>query len=104
MVNSQESSATLATYGVAIAWVGNRINKGIYGLPKAGRLAKEKLIALLARSGYKMTDNNECLFRHDTRDNSFALIMNDFAINFKHREGVEHLLAAIEQEDSIEAD
>ena len=51
-----------------------------------------------------MTDNTECLFRHDTRDIAFALVADDFAIKYKHREDVEHLLAAIKQECSIKAD
>ena len=59
LTRSQVPPATLATFGDAIVWVGDRtlvrINKGLYGLPHAGRLAKEKLIALLARNGYNMT-------------------------------------------------
>ena len=40
----------LARCGSAFVW--HEDNKGIYGLPHAGRLAQEKLVALLARHSY----------------------------------------------------
>ena len=95
-------------YGSAITWHNGRtlvrITKGIYGLPQAGRLAKEKLIALLARHGYHMAKHTECLFQHESRNITFALVVDDFAIKYTNRADVDHLLAAIATEYSIDAD
>ena len=99
----QVPPATLATYCLGQKSDIVRINKCLYGLPQAGRVAEEKLITLLARNGYNMTDNTECLFRQEFREISFALVVDNFAIKYKHREDVEHLLAAIEKEFSLEA-
>ena len=108
LTRNQVPPATLVTYGDAIVWLGDhtlvRINKGLYGLSQAGRLAKEKLISLLAGNGYNIPDNTGCLFRHETRVIAFALVVNDFVIKYEHRDYVEYLLAAIEQEYSLEAD
>ena len=85
-------------YGPAISWYNGRT------LVRTGRLAKEKLLKLLARHGYHMAKRTECLFRHETRDITFTLVVDDFAIMYSDRADVEHLLAAITTEYSVDAD
>jgi hypothetical protein len=59
-----------------------RVDKGIYGLPQAGRLAQERLLAHLASHGYHQTSNTSCLFKHDSDDIYFTLVVDDFAIKY----------------------
>jgi hypothetical protein len=80
-----------------------RINKGIYGLPQAGRLAQDRLIAHLATHGYHQT-STPLLFRHVTRPISFTLIVDDFGILTVGDEHVEHLLAALRELYAITVD
>ena len=54
---SQIPAATLARYGTQIVWRDDKTmvqcNKGIYGLPQAGRLAHDLAIDVLAKHGYQ---------------------------------------------------
>jgi hypothetical protein len=80
-----------------------RINKGIYGLPQAGRLAQDRLIAHLATHGYHQT-STPLLFRHVTRPISFTLIVDDFGILTVGDEHAEHLLSALRELYTITVD
>jgi hypothetical protein len=73
------------------------ISKGIYGLPQAGKLAQERLLAHLATHGYEPAANTPCLFKHTTRDIMFALVVDDFGIRYKGKENADHLLAALRE-------
>jgi hypothetical protein len=70
------------------------INDGIYGLPQSGLLAQLDLIKLLAANGYHMTSTS-CLFRHETRDITFSLIVDDFGVKYTKEADVEHLLGVL---------
>jgi hypothetical protein len=74
------------------------INKGIYGLPQAGKLAQDKLTKHLATHGYHATANTPCLFRHESRPIAFTLVVDDFAIKH-HGDGshLQHLLDALRE-------
>ena len=54
------------------------IRKGIYGLPQAGKLAQDKLIAHHATHGYRQARYTPCLFKHDTLPVMFTLVVEDF--------------------------
>ena len=54
--------------------------KGMYGLPQAGKLANDQLIAALAPYGYHPVANTPGLWRHDTRDIVFSLVVDDFGV------------------------
>ena len=75
-----------------------KIDKDIYGLPQAGRLAQIKIIALLKRHGYYLAPNTSCLFKHKTNSVVFTLVVDDFAVKYKCKEDVLHLLQAIKSE------
>ena len=94
-------------YGDRIIWHGDktmvRITKGIYGLPQAGLLAHEKLIALLAKHGYRQTAT-PCLFKHDTNGIFFTLVVDDFLIKYHDRAALDHLFAAIREEYRFDVD
>ena len=71
------------------------IQKGMYGLPQAGILAHERLVAHLAKYGYTPTRHTPGLFRHATRPIVFCLVVDDFGIQYTGREHAEHLLGAL---------
>jgi hypothetical protein len=86
-------------YASTIVWVGDRamvkITQGIYGLPQAGRLAQEKLTDILANAGYIQSSTTPCLFRHISNSITFTLVVDDFAVKYKSKEDVHHLMAAV---------
>jgi hypothetical protein len=73
------------------------VGKGIYGLPQAGKLAQDRLIAHLATHGYHLTPNTPCLFRHDTYPTAFTLVVDDFGIKYAKKEHADHLLNALRE-------
>jgi hypothetical protein len=80
------------------------IDKGMYGLPQAGLLAQQKLIAHLAKHGYHQAPNTPCLFRHVTRPVAFSLVVDDFGIKYKGKEHGEHLISALREEYTLKTD
>ena len=67
------------------------INKGMYGLPQAGLLAQQRLIAHLAQHGYHETATL-CLFRHASNGTAFTLVVDDFGVKYATPEGAQHLI------------
>ena len=80
------------------------ITKGIYGLPEAGKLAHERLKLHLAAHGYHQAPNTTCLFRHESRPTTFALIVDDFLVKTNSNENMEHLLHVLRLEYEITVD
>ena len=68
------------------------IRKGMYGLPLAGRLAYNKLVAHLAEGGYVPTEHAPGLFRHKTRAVTCCLIVYDFGIKYTRKHDAQHLI------------
>jgi hypothetical protein len=73
------------------------VSKGIYGLPQAGKLANEQLIRHLEPFGYAPCPHTAGLWRHTTRDISFLLVVDDFAIKYTDRADAEHLINALKE-------
>jgi hypothetical protein len=81
------------------------VTKGMYGLPHAGRLAQERLIAHLAPFGYYLAEHTPALFLHRTRPVSFVLVVDDFGIKVRGgREHADHLLDALRQLYTLKVD
>jgi hypothetical protein len=74
------------------------IRKGMYGLPQAGILANKLLKARLEPHGYTECIHTPGLWRHNTRPIMFALVVDDFAVQYTGREHAQHLLAALKQD------
>ena len=76
--------ATRVKYGLDRLAVGGkvlaRLDKGIYGLPQAGRLAREKLVGHLVKHGYHEAKDTPGLFRHVRQKISFTLVVDDFGV------------------------
>ena len=72
-----------------------KIAKSIYGLPQAGRQAQDRLVKHLKADGYLQCKNTPSLFRHNTRDIAFTLVVDDFGIKYTKEEDLEHFLATL---------
>lgn len=80
------------------------VNKGMYGLPQAGLLAQQRLIAHLATAGYHEAPDVPCLFRHATNSVAFALVVDDFGIKYTDKADVDHLIATIRELYELKVD
>jgi hypothetical protein len=80
------------------------VSKGIYGLPQAGKLANEQLIRHLAPYGYAPCPITPGLWKHETRDIAFLLVVDDFGIKYTDRRDAEHLLDALRAGYKISVD
>lgn len=80
------------------------IQKGMYGLPQAGRLAYDKLVAHLKPHGYHPCARTPGLWRHVTRPINFCLVVDDFAVKYVGKQHADHLLAALQEEYKITSD
>ena len=72
-----------------------QINKGMYGLPQAGLLAQQRLLAHLQLHGYHET-STPCLFRHSTNGTDFTLVVDDFGVKYATRQGAMHLISTLQ--------
>jgi hypothetical protein len=71
------------------------IRKGMYGLPQAGRLANDALVPYLATHGYHQMEHTHGLFKHETRPVMFALVIDDFGVQYVGQENAQHLADVI---------
>lgn len=74
-----------------------QLNKGIYGLKQAGRLAQQRLIKHLADHGYHQCTNTPCLFKHETNSVTFTLVVDDFGVKYTGKADADHLLHTLEK-------
>ena len=74
-----------------------KLNKGIYGLKQAGRLAQLRLISHLADNGYFPAANSTCLFKHVTNGTIFTLVVDDFGVKYNTKADAMHLLDTLEK-------
>ena len=72
------------------------VSKGMYGLPQAGLLAQERLVAHLAEHGYTQSKNVPCLFTHASNGLTFTLVVDDFGIKYTDRANAQHLLDCLQ--------
>ena len=72
-----------------------KVDKGMYGLPQAGRVASDALIPQLAADGYYPTGRTPGLFKHKTNSIIFALVVDDFGIQYSKKADAIHLLKTL---------
>jgi hypothetical protein len=77
------------------------VQKGMYGLPQAGILANQLLARRLAIHGYHQTKLTPGLWRHLTRPIQFALVVDDFGVQYVGKEHAQHLIDAIETDYTV---
>ena len=68
------------------------IPKGVYGLPKVGKIANNKLKLQLAKLGHEPAPIMPGLWRHQARLLQFSLVVDDFGIKYERQEDITHLL------------
>jgi hypothetical protein len=69
-----------------------QINGGMYGLPQAGILANKLLETRLRPHGYYQCRHSRGLWKHVTRPIKFALIVDDFGMQYVGKQHADHLL------------
>ena len=81
-----------------------QINKGMYGLPQAGKLAHDQLKAHLKKFGYAPCRLTPGLWKHQTRPISFTLVVDDFGVKYVNEEDLNHLIASLRQKYELHVD
>ena len=71
------------------------INKGIYRLQKAGTLANQQLQQYLVPYGYTPICYTPSLWKHNSSQVIFGLIVDDFAVKYTNKENAQHLVNAL---------
>ena len=78
-----------------------KIVKRMYGLKQAGIIAHKALIHHLAPFGYHPSRHTPGLWRHETRDTIFTLVVDDFVIKYTSLENSKHLLNGLQAKYTI---
>ena len=81
-----------------------RLDKGIYGLKQAGKLAQDRLFKHLAAHDYIALPNTPCTFRHRTRGTVFTVVVDDFGIKYHGKEDAQHLIDTLQLQYEITID
>lgn len=68
-----------------------RVEKGMYGLPQAGKVASDTLLPRLLAAGYTETGRIPGLFKHQTNSVVFALVVDDFLVQYTEPKHFTHL-------------
>ena len=63
-------------------YVHAKMKKALCGLKESGRIAHEDMIDHLATAGYFESKFTKGLFKHETRDISFTLVVDDSGIKW----------------------
>jgi hypothetical protein len=63
-------------------YVYSEINKGMYGLLQASKLANDLLEECLGKKGYNQSRNTPGLWSNATTGTNFALIVDDFGVKY----------------------
>jgi hypothetical protein len=80
------------------------INKGMYGLPQAGRLANDQLIKHLNKHGYKQSKFTPGLFTHQTLPIAFCLVVDDFFVKYVGNDNANHIITTLKHKYTITID
>jgi hypothetical protein len=68
----------------------------MYGLKQAGLIANQLLEKRLAKYGFAPTKHTHGLWRHETRPIQFALVVDDFGIEYTNKADAQYLLDALD--------
>ena len=90
-------------YGID-RWVYAQVDKGMYGLQQAGKVASDHLIPRLLEAGYKETGRMPGLFSHQNNNIIFALIVNNFLVQYFSDEALAHLINTLQHHYTITVD
>jgi hypothetical protein len=80
------------------------VNKGMYGLPQAGKVASDALLPRLKAAGYIETGRTPGLFKHTINSIKFALVVDDFLIKSRCPTDLAHLHTTLRANYEITVD
>ena len=80
------------------------VRRGMYGLPQAGKIAYDQLARHLKPYGYQPVQHTPGLWRHESKNISFILWVDDFGVKYINRADVEHLQSALASKYRFESD
>jgi Reverse transcriptase (RNA-dependent DNA polymerase) len=81
-----------------------QVRKGMYGLKQAGRLANDQLTTFLAQYGYRPCSITPGLWKHDTKDITFTLVVDDFGVKYTDKRDFDHLVECLRKHYTISVD
>ena len=76
-------------------WVYIEMRRAVWGLPQAGILTNKRLRRKLALFKHTKCINTPGLWRHETRDITFTLVVGNFGVKYIKKEDVDHVIASI---------
>lgn len=80
------------------------ICKGMHGLLQAGMIANELLQKRLAKHGCTPCHHTPGLWKHNTRNIVFTLIVDDFGVQHAHKKDADHLIATLKEHHAMAED
>ena len=80
------------------------VNRGMYGLPQAGKLAQDQLSKRLNEVGYYQSKTTLGYWTHTWRPISFTLVVDDFGVKYVNKADVEHLMSVLTTHYKINTD
>ena len=81
-----------------------QVDKGLYGLVQAGKLAYDQLLQRLLSADFFPAPHAPGLFLHKTRPISFTLCVDDFGIKYRHKDDLDFLIATLQKDYKITID
>ncbi|MGL5935811.1 MAG: reverse transcriptase domain-containing protein, partial [Cetobacterium sp.] len=81
-----------------------RVEKGMYGLPQAGKVASDALLPRLQAAGYTATGRIPGLYKHCSNTILFALVVDDFFVQYTHLQDFNHLAGTLRAHYGITTD
>ena len=85
-------------------FVYTNIGKVMYGLKQAGIIAHNEVVKHLAPHGYQPVRYTPGLWKHDTCDTMFTLVVDNFSIKYTPLDNAHHLLDALKTNYTISED
>ena len=81
-----------------------KVQRGLYGLKQAAKLARNQLVKHLAKFGYHPSPHAPNIWFHDTKPTKFCLCVDDFGIKYFTKEDSENLINALKEAYEITID
>ena len=94
----------LQEYANEDGYIYARLDKGMYGLPQAGKVANDQLLPRLAVAGYHKTGVTPGLFKHESNSIIFCLVVDDFFIQYTDSEDLHHLTNTLKKDYDLTLD
>ena len=85
-------------------WVYQKIVRGMYGLPIAGKIANDLLTKRISIAGYHPCQFTPGLWKHVWRPITFTLVVDDFGVKFVGKHHAQHLQETLKEHYDITVD